>query len=106
MKNEKSIVAIPKFDVPMECIFPRKFQGDLPRGVGPLNICDPLYSPKNFHSVYKLYGAQNDRLELMVSTQKSVLTNIHRVNVVVVALHGVTGHIIFSCGQYMLIRGS
>ena len=28
------------------------------------------------------------------------------VNVVVVALHGVTGRILFSCGQYMLIGGS
>ena len=48
LKRDKSIIAIPKFDVPMyfkmEYTFPPKSQGNLPRKVGPLNICDPLYN--------------------------------------------------------------
>ena len=44
-----------------------------------LNICNPLYNSKNFCSVYRVHGAQNDGLELTVSVQKSVLKNIHRV---------------------------
>ena len=44
------IIAITKFDVPMyikmECTSPNEFQGDLPRGVGPSNIYDPLYNSK------------------------------------------------------------
>ena len=48
LKNDKKIIAIPKFYVPMymdmEFTFSRKFRGDLPRGVGPSNIYDPLYN--------------------------------------------------------------
>ena len=44
------IIAIPKFDVPMyikmESTSPNEFRGDLPRGVGPSNIYDPLYNSK------------------------------------------------------------
>ena len=43
-------------------------------------IClDPFISQKKNFSVYGLHGTQNDRLELTVSTQKSVLKNIHLV---------------------------
>ena len=43
-------------------------------------ICvDPFISQKNFCSVYGLHGTQNDRLELTVSTQKTVLKKTHRV---------------------------
>ena len=72
-----------KFDVPMyikmESTSPNEFRGDLPRGVGPSNIYDPLYNSKNFCSVYRLHGTQNDRLELTVSTQKTVSKKMHRV---------------------------
>ena len=36
-------------------------------------------SPKKNPSNYKVYGTQNDRLELTVSTQKPVWKNMHRV---------------------------
>ena len=53
LKNDKKIIAIRKFDVQiymdMEFTFPKKIWGDLPSGVGLLNICDPLYS-SNFFS--------------------------------------------------------
>ena len=37
---------------------------------------DPFISQKKNSSDYRLHGTQNDRLELTVSTQKSVLKNI------------------------------
>ena len=40
---------------------------------------DPYLGPKKNSSEYGVYGIQNDRLEPMVSTQKSVLKNMHRV---------------------------
>ena len=40
---------------------------------------DPFISPKKNSSDYRVYGTQNDRLEPRVSTQKSVLKNMHRV---------------------------
>ena len=40
---------------------------------------DPYISPKKNSSDYGVYGIQNDRLEPTVSTQKSVLKNMHRV---------------------------
>ena len=42
-----------------------------------LKICNPLYDSKFFCSVYRVHGTQNDGHELTVSTQKSVLKNIH-----------------------------
>ena len=38
---------------------------------------DPFISQKKNSSDYRLHGTQNDRLELTVSTQKSVLKNMH-----------------------------
>ena len=58
--------------IKMECTSPNEFQGDLPSGVGPSNIYDPLYNSKKICSVYRLHGTQNDRLELTVSAQNSV----------------------------------
>ena len=43
------------------------------------DIDSPLYNSKKIRSVYKVYGTQNDRLKLTVSTQKSVLKNMQRV---------------------------
>ena len=40
---------------------------------------DPIISPKKNSSDYRVHGTQNDRLEPTVSTQKSVLKNMHRV---------------------------
>ena len=40
---------------------------------------DPFISPKKNSSDYRVYGSQNNRLEPRVSTQKSVLKNMHRV---------------------------
>ena len=40
---------------------------------------DPFISPKKNSSDYRVYGSQNDGLEPRVSTQKSVLQNMHRV---------------------------
>ena len=37
----------------------------------------PFITQKNFRSVYRVYGIQNDRLQLTVSTQKSVWKNMH-----------------------------
>ena len=45
----------------------------------PLKVIAPFITRKKIRSVYKVYGTQNDRLELTVSTQKSVLKNMHRV---------------------------
>ena len=46
----------------------------------PLKVIAPFNTrKKKIRSVYKVYGTQNDRLELTVSTQKSVLKNMHRV---------------------------
>ena len=45
----------------------------------PLKLIAPFITRKKICSVYKVYGTQNDRLELTVSTQKSVLKNMHRV---------------------------
>ena len=39
----------------------------------------PFITQKKIHSVYRVHGTQNDRLELTVSTQKSVLKNMNRV---------------------------
>ena len=39
----------------------------------------PFISPKKNSSDYRVHGTQNDQLEPRVSTQKSVLKNIHRV---------------------------
>ena len=39
----------------------------------------PFITQKKFCYVYRVHGTQNDQLELMVSTQKLVLKNIHRV---------------------------
>ena len=39
----------------------------------------PCISKNKNSSDYRLHGTQNDRLELTVSTQKSVLKNMHRV---------------------------
>ena len=40
---------------------------------------DPFISPKKNSFDYGVYGIQNDQLEPTVSTQKSVLKNMHRV---------------------------
>ena len=40
---------------------------------------DPYISPKKNSSEFKVFGTQNDRLELTVSTQKSGLKNMQRV---------------------------
>ena len=45
-------------------------------------------------------------VDFVVDVVYVVVVVIVVVNVVVVALHGVTGRILFSCGQYMLIGGS
>ena len=43
-------------------------------------IClDPFITQKKICSVYGLHGTQNDRLELTVSTQKTVSKKTHRV---------------------------
>ena len=43
-------------------------------------VCvDPFISQKKNGSVYELHGTQNNRLELTVSTQKTVLKKTHRV---------------------------
>ena len=39
----------------------------------------PLYGSKKSFSVYRVHGIQNNRLELTVSTQQSVLKNMHRI---------------------------
>ena len=39
----------------------------------------PLYRSKKSFSVYRVHGIQNNRLELTVSTQQSVLKNMHRI---------------------------
>ena len=39
----------------------------------------PLYRSKKSFSVYRVHGIQNNRLELTVSTQQSVLKNMHQV---------------------------
>ena len=45
-----------------------------------LQIClDPFIRQKFFCFVYRLHGTQNERLELTVSMQKSVLKNTYRV---------------------------
>ena len=48
--------------------------------LAPFDIDSPLYNSKKNCSVYKVYGTQNNRLELTVSTQKSVLKNMHWVS--------------------------
>ena len=40
---------------------------------------DPYISPKKDSYDYRVLGTQNNRLELTVSMQKSVLKNMHRV---------------------------
>ena len=65
--------------IKMESNVPDQFRADLPRGVGPSNIYDPLYNSKKDCFVCRVYGTQNDRLEFTVSTQKSVLKNMHLV---------------------------
>ena len=40
---------------------------------------DPIISPTKNSSDYRVHGTQNDRLEPTVSTQKSILKNMHRV---------------------------
>ena len=49
------------------------------RTLPPLILTAPFITQKKIHSVYKVYGTQNDRLKLTVSTQKSVLKNMQRV---------------------------
>ena len=39
----------------------------------------PFITQKHFCSVYRVHGTQNDRLELTVSKQKSVLKNMYRI---------------------------
>ena len=43
------------------------------------DLANPFIIQKYFFHVYRVHGTQNDRLELTVSTQKSVLKNMHRV---------------------------
>ena len=43
----------------------------------PFKVDSPLYKSKKNTSDYRVHGTQNDRLELTVSTQKSVLKNMH-----------------------------
>ena len=45
----------------------------------PLILKGPFITQTKIYSVYRVHGTQNDRLELTVSTQKSVLKNMHRV---------------------------
>ena len=45
----------------------------------PLKLTAPFITQKKNSSDYRVHGIQNDRLELTVSTQKSVLKNMHRV---------------------------
>ena len=45
----------------------------------PSKWCWPLYKWKKNPSDYRVHGIQTDRLGLTVSTQKSVLKNMHRV---------------------------
>ena len=45
----------------------------------PLKLTAPFITRKKNSSDHRVYGTQNDRLELTVSTQKSVLKNMHRV---------------------------
>ena len=45
----------------------------------PLILTAPFITQKKIRSVYKVHGTQNNRLELTVSTQQSVLKNLHRV---------------------------
>ena len=45
----------------------------------PLILIAPFITRKKIRSNYKVYGTQNDRLELTVSTQKLVLKNMQRV---------------------------
>ena len=55
------------------------FRGREVTDLAPFDIDSPLYNSKKNCSVYKVYGTQNDRLELTVSTQKSILKNMQRV---------------------------
>ena len=45
----------------------------------PLKLTAPFRTKKKKSSDYRVHGIQNDRLELTVSTQKTVLKNMHRV---------------------------
>ena len=45
----------------------------------PLILTAPFITQKKNCSVYKVYGTQNDQLELTISTQKLVLKNMQRV---------------------------
>ena len=38
---------------------------------------NPFISPRKNSSDYRVHGSQNDRLDLTVSAQKSVLKNLH-----------------------------
>ena len=42
----------------------------------PFKICNPLIIRNFFRSIYRVHGTQNDRLELTVLMQKSVLKNM------------------------------
>ena len=48
--------------------------------LAPFKVDSPLYNSKKNSSDHRVYGTQNDRLELTVSTQKSVLKNMHWVS--------------------------
>ena len=56
-----------------------EFQDFLAWGVTASKFLWPLYKWKKNRSDYRVHGIQNDRLNLTISTQKSVLKNTHRV---------------------------
>ena len=66
MANYKWKFVIQNFDVPMyidlESTFSRKFWDDLPRG----SVPEISATSKEFCSVYRLHGTQNDQLELSI----------------------------------------
>ena len=48
-------------------------------GSAPQLFTTPFITQKKFCSVYRVHGTQNDRLELTILMNKSVLKNMHRV---------------------------
>ena len=73
-------------------------------------IClDPFITQKKICSVYGLHGTQNDRLELTVSTQKTVLKKTHRVprywpKSLKIMRFGLATSILAHFGQYLETR--